>query len=274
LGSNWADQWRIQMTYETVTYDVRGAIAILSLNRPDKLNAISAELRADVHACLDVARSDDAVRAMVLTGTGRGFCSGADLTLPPPVSVTDQTTLLDEMGWVGKWAMGFHDFDKPLIGAINGVCAGAGMSAALACDVRIGSAAARFKTTFVERNLSPDSGMSWFLPRIVGYAKATDLIMTSRMVEAPEALSLGLLNRLVEGELLDAAVAYAEEMTRWPPLAIRMAKTVLQNNQDADLRTALKYESVGLGIARRAVNDSKESATSFREKRQGIYTGT
>ena len=148
------------------------------------------------------------------------------------------------------------------------------MSAALACDVRIGSADARFKTTFVERNLSPDSGMSWFLPRIVGYAQAADLILTSRMVLAPEALSLGLLNRLVETNLLEAAIAFANEMTRWPPLAVRMAKTVLQNNQDADLTSALKYESVGLGISRRAVNDSKESAASFIEKRQGHYTGT
>ena len=148
------------------------------------------------------------------------------------------------------------------------------MSAALACDVRIGSADARFKTTFVERNLSPDSGMSWFLPRIVGYAQAADLILTSRMVLAPEDLSLGLLNRLVETSLLEAAIAFANEMTRWPPLAVRMAKTVLQNNQDADLASALKYESVGLGISRRAVNDSKESAASFIEKRQGHYTGT
>ena len=116
--------------------------------------------------------------------------------------------------------------------------------------------------------------MSWFLPRIVGYAQAADLILTSRMVLAPEALSLGLLNRLVETNLLEAAIAFANEMTRWPPLAVRMAKTVLQNNQDADLTSALKYESVGLGISRRAVNDSKESAASFIEKRQGHYTGT
>lgn len=262
------------MTHDTVTYETRGAVAILSLNRPDKLNAISAELREGVYWGLDKARSDDAVRALILTGVGRGFCSGADLTGTPPEIARVQNSLLDEMGWVGKWATSFHDFDKPLIGAINGVCAGAGMSAALACDVRIGSADARFKTTFVERNLSPDSGMSWFLPRIVGYAAAADLIMTSRMVAAPEALSLGLLNRLVETDLVGAAVAYAEEMTRWPPLAVRMAKTVLQNNQEADLQTALKYESVGLGIARRAVSDSKESIASFREKRPGIYTGT
>ncbi|HEX5379869.1 MAG TPA: enoyl-CoA hydratase/isomerase family protein [Phenylobacterium sp.] len=262
------------MSFETIAYEVRGEVAIITLNRPEKLNAINSDLRRDVHAALDLARADDAVRAAVLTGAGRGFCSGADLTGTPPTPGTDQNTRLDDMGWVGQWARGFHDFDKPLIGAINGVCAGAGMSAALACDVRIGSPAARFKTTFVERSLSPDSGMSWYLPRIVGYAAAADLIMTSRMVEAQEAQALGLLNRVVEADLVEAAVAYAQEMTRWPPLALRMAKKVLQHNQDADLEAALRYESVGLGFARRAVNDAKESLAAFREKRKGVYTGT
>ncbi|MEI6440107.1 MAG: enoyl-CoA hydratase-related protein [Alphaproteobacteria bacterium] len=262
------------MTQSTATSERRGHVAIVTLNRPEKLNAINEDLRRDLAAALGAAREDDEVRAVVLTGAGRGFCSGADLTGVPPTPQNDQNTKLDEVGWVGPWARLFHDFDKPLIGAINGVCAGAGMSAALGCDVRIGAAGARFKTTFVERNLSPDSGMSWLLPRIVGYAKAADLIFTSRMVEAEEALSLGLLNRLVEGDLIEAAVAYADQMTQWPPLAVRMAKKVLQNNQDADLEHALKYESVGLGISRRAVNDSRESAASFAEKRKGIYTGT
>jgi 2-(1,2-epoxy-1,2-dihydrophenyl)acetyl-CoA isomerase len=264
----------LRMAYETVGYEVRGEVAIVTLNRPDKLNAINADLRRDVHAALGAAQADDAIRAAILTGAGRGFCSGADLTGPVPTPATDQAAKLDQMGWVGHWARLFHDFDKPLIGAINGVCAGAGMSAALGCDVRIGSAAARFKTTFVERSLSPDSGMSWLLPRIVGYAQAADLIMTSRMVEATEAKALGLLNRLVETDLLDAAVAYAEEMTHWPPVAVRMAKKVLQHNQEAELEAALKYETVGLGIARRAVNDARESLASFREKRKGVYTGT
>jgi 2-(1,2-epoxy-1,2-dihydrophenyl)acetyl-CoA isomerase len=263
------------MAYETVTYETRGQVGILTLNRPEKLNAISAELRRDVAAVLATAQADDEVRALILTGAGRGFCSGADLTGGPlPAADTSQNARLDEMAWVGIWAKLFHDFDKPLIGAINGVCAGAGMSWALACDVRIGSEHARFKATFIERNLSPDSGMSWLLPRIVGYAAAADIIFTSRMVLADEAKALGLLNRLVAHEdLLDEALAYAEQMTRWPPLALRMSKKVLQNNFEADLETALKYESVGLSFSRRSPNDSKESIAAFREKREGVYTG-
>lgn len=265
------------MAYETITYETRGQIGVLTLNRPDKLNAISAELRRDLEAGLIAARGDDAVRALVLTGAGRGFCSGADLSSPAPErdGPPPQNERLDEEAWMGRWARLLHDFDKPLIGAINGVCAGAGMSWALACDVRIGSEHARFKTTFAERAISPDSGLSFLLPRIVGYASAADLVFTSRMVLADEALKLGLLNRLTAHEsLLDDAIAYGEQMAQWPPLAIRMAKKVLQAGMESDLQTAVKYESVGLAHARRAVNDVKESAASFREKRKGVYTGT
>jgi 2-(1,2-epoxy-1,2-dihydrophenyl)acetyl-CoA isomerase len=192
---------------------------------------------------------------------------------PPPLQ--SQFDRLDEMGWVGRWATMWSNLDKPVIGAINGVAAGAGMSTALACDVRIGSENARFKSVFIERSLSPDSGLSFFLPRIVGYAAAADLIFTSRAVQADEALRLGLLNRLAPvAELVDAAVAYAEEMTRWPPVALRVSKRVLQHNTEATLEEALRYESAGLYYARRAPNDVKESRDSFLEKRQGVYSGT
>lgn len=271
------------LPYTAVLYEKRGHVAILTLNKPDRLNAIGAELRADVHAAVDEAHADDQVRALVITGAGRGFCSGADLSgtqrgpdgLPIVPRDLSQNARLDEDGWVGRWAKAFAHFDKPLIGAINGVAAGAGMSMALACDVRIGTPNSRFKTVFVERNLSPDSGMSWFLPRIVGYARAADLIFTSRAVGADEALQLGLLNRVVDAErLLEEAVAYAEEMAQWPPLAIRSAKRVLQHNTEAGLDDALRYESVGLGFARKAVNDQKESFLAFTEKRKGVFTGT
>jgi enoyl-CoA hydratase/carnithine racemase len=188
---------------------------------------------------------------------------------------TTQDGRLDEMGWVGRWAMMWAGFDKPIVGAINGVAAGAGMSTALACDVRIGTAASRFKSVFIERSLSPDSGLSYFLPRVVGYAAAADIIFTSRTIEAEEALRIGLLNRIVPAEtLLDEAVAYADLMTQWPPMALRMSKRVLQHNTDAELEEALRYESVGLGFARKSPNDVKESMAAFREKRKGVYTGT
>jgi enoyl-CoA hydratase/carnithine racemase len=267
--------------YETITLERRGHVAVLTLNRPDRLNAINRAMMSDLPAAIAAVKADDEVRVLVVTGAGKGFCAGADLmgagpvaTGQPPVQVT-QDERLDEMGWVGRWAMMWAGLDKPVIGAINGVAAGAGMSTALACDVRIGSENARFKSVFIERSLSPDSGLSFFLPRVVGYAAAADLIFTSRAVGADEAKSLGLLNRLVPAaELLDAALAYADEMTRWPPMALRSSKRVLQHNIEAGLEEALRYETAGLAYARKAACDVKESRDSFLEKRPGVYTGT
>jgi len=266
---------------ETIAYEARGEVAVVTLNRPDKLNAINADLRRDVHQALGAARADDQIRAVVLTGAGRGFCSGADLSavqsgirgnLPAPAS---QLERIDEDGWVGRWAKMWHHFDKPVIAAVNGIAAGAGMSTALAADIRVGSENARFKTVFIERSLSPDSGMSYFLPRIVGYARAADLIFTSRAVDANEAYRLGLLDRLVaHANLIEESVKLANEMTQWPPLALRVSKRVLQHNFEAGIDDAMKYESVGLGLGRRATNDAREAMLAFAEKRKPKYTGT
>ena len=275
------------MSYEAILYETRGAVAIITLNRPERLNAIGQAVREEVHAAVEEAHRDDAVRAAIITGAGKGFCSGADLSgavtrmaaggapgAAAPAATGAMGEKLDEMGWVGRWAKRFAHFDKPLIAAVNGVAAGAGMSMALACDVRVGSTAARFKTVFVERNLSPDSGMSYFLPRIVGYSRAADLVFSSRAVNADEAYRIGLLDRVVEPEaLIEESVKLAEEMAQWPPLAVRMAKRVLQHNQDAELDDALRYETVALGHARRATNDTRESIAAFAEKRKGVYTG-
>jgi 2-(1,2-epoxy-1,2-dihydrophenyl)acetyl-CoA isomerase len=268
------------MTYQDILFEKRGNIALLTFNRPAKLNAISLNLRSETIEALDEARADDSTRALVVTGAGRGFCSGADLsaaqsgirgTLPAPAS---QDERLDEDGWVGRWAKMWHTFDKPVIAAVNGVAAGAGMSTALAADLRIGSEQTRFKSMFIERNLSPDSGMSYFLPRIVGYSRAADLIFTSRAVDAQDAYRLGLLDRLVKhDELIEAALSLANEIAQWPPLALRASKRVLQRNFEADIDNAMRNEAAGLALARRAIEDTKESLLAFTEKRPPNFTG-
>lgn len=267
--------------HQFITLERRDHVAILTLNNPERLNALSAAMRDEVAGALADVRADDDLRALVLTGAGRGFCAGADLAAGAAVMAegglvrATQGEKLDEMGWVGRWASMWASFDKPVIGAINGVAAGAGLSTALACDVRIGSEHARFKSVFIERSLSPDSGLSFFLPRVVGYAAAADMIFTSRAVGADEALRLGLLNRIAPAAaLLDAAVAYAEEMTQWPPLALRMSKRVLQHNLDCGLEEALRFETLGLDFVGRARDDAQESRAAFVEKRKGVYTGT
>ena len=252
-------------------------VAVLTLNRPQKLNALNGELRdAMLDAIADV-KTDDAVRAVIFTGAGRGFCSGADLTSGGGGQNTapTQNEHLDDLGWVGRQALSVYGLNKPVIGAVNGVAAGAGMSLALACDVRVGTEKSRFKTVFIERSLSPDSGMSFFLPRIVGYSRATDLIYTSRTVDAEEAHRIGLLDRLVDhDDLMESALELAGQMTAWPPLALRMSKRVLQHNMECDLETALRYELTSISFGNRAVNDRRESIAAFLEKRKPNYTGT
>jgi len=266
------------MTYENLIVEREEQIAIVTLNRPDKLNALSGDLRREMlEACAEL-REDDDVRAIIWTGAGRGFCAGADLTGRPaageaPPLKRQQT--LDEFGWVGAQAKALYYLDKPMIAAVNGPAAGAGMSLALACDLRVGSEQTRFKVVFIERNLSPDSGLSFFLPRIVGYARAADLIYTSRTVAGEEALRIGLLDRLVPAELLlGEAKALAHQIAAWPPMAMQMSKRVLQRSMHNSLEDHLREETTALSYGRRAVNDARESAASFREKRTPVFTGT
>lgn len=266
------------MDYKELTLETSDQVATVTLNRPEKLNALNHALQQEMLDVCERLKNDDTVRAIIWTGAGRGFCSGADLTGPrldgpaPEVSWQER---MDEDSWVGRQAKAVYLVDKPSIAAVNGVAAGAGMSLALACDVRIGSDQARFKTVFAERNLSPDSGMSYFLPRIVGSGNAMDLILTSRTVDAEEALRIGLLQKVVPHDLLLAeAKKYAAQIAALPPIAVLMTKRVVQRSLDHTFEDQLRYELWGLSVARRATNDARESGLSFRERRPGVYTGT
>ena len=268
------------MTYEHLTVERIDHTALVTLNRPDKLNAISRALHLEMVRVCGELREDDGVRVVVWTGAGRGFCSGADLTGRPAERqeaaprTPPRSERLDEFGWVGAQAIAVYRLDKPTIAAVNGVAAGAGMSLALACDLRVGSDQARFKTVFIERNLSPDSGMSYFLPRIVGVGNALDMILTSRTVGAEEALRTSLLQRLVgAADLLQEAQTLAAQIAAHPPLAAQMSKRAVQRSLDNDFDSQLRYEIQAIGIARRATNDARESAAAFREKRTPRYTG-
>ncbi|XOV87499.1 MAG: enoyl-CoA hydratase/isomerase family protein [Pseudomonadota bacterium] len=263
--------------FENIQFEVQDHIATVTLNRPEKLNAISPGLREDLAVACSTITADDDIRVAIFTGAGRGFCSGADLTgaVPSSQGAPSQNERLDDMGWVGRLAMGIYEIGKPTIAVMNGVAAGAGMSIALACDLRVGSSRSRFKTVFAERGLSPDSGMSYFLPRLIGYGRAADLIFTSRNVDGEEAWRLGLLDRFVdEADMMDCARQVASDMAALPPMAIRAGKRVLQENMDLDFHRALKNESFGLLVARRSPNDQKEQRASFLEKRKPKFTGT
>jgi 2-(1,2-epoxy-1,2-dihydrophenyl)acetyl-CoA isomerase len=265
------------VAFECLEYDVGDHIATVTFNRPDKLNALNGALRDEIHAACHRIHQDDQIRVAIFTGKGRGFCAGADLTGPRPseAETPSQNERLDDLGWVGRLASDIYQLGKPTIAVLNGVAAGAGMSIALACDLRIGSEVSRFKTVFAERGLSPDSGMSYFLPRLIGYGRAADLIFTSRDVRGEEAYRLGLLDRFVAtDEMMTCARDVALQMASWPPMAIRSSKRVLQYNMDLDFQRALINESSGLQFARRSPNDQQEQRASFLEKRKPNFTGT
>jgi 2-(1,2-epoxy-1,2-dihydrophenyl)acetyl-CoA isomerase len=252
-----------------------GAVAVVTLSRPERLNALNMELHHALNDATAELGDDDDIRAVVLTGAGRGFCSGADVKgFVGPREAPSQSTRLDELGWVGRQALAVAGLDKPVIAAVNGIAAGAGMSLALACDIRVGGTTAAFRAMFIERSLSPDAGMTYFLPRVVGYPVAAELVFTSRTVGADEAVRLGLLNRVVpDGELLGAALELAGQIAKWPPLALRAAKRVLQHNLECDLAEALLYERAGLRLAGLAPGDRKEAAESFLQRRPAVFTG-
>jgi 2-(1,2-epoxy-1,2-dihydrophenyl)acetyl-CoA isomerase len=246
------------------------------MSRPDRLNALNVELRESLIRTCDDLRADDSVWAVVLTGAGRGFCAGADLRGARDESEpASRQERLDVLGWVGRLSTAvYRTLDKPIIAAVNGVAAGAGMSLALACDMRVGTSNTRFKTVFIERSLSPDTGMSYFLPRIVGYSRACDLIFTSRFVDAEEAHRIGLLDRLVPAErLLEEALTLAQQIASWPPVAMQAARRVLQQSMVANFEEQLRNESFGLLLARRAPHDVQESRDSFLERRAPHFTG-
>jgi len=264
------------MTDQLLVSETDG-VAVLTLNRPERLNAMSGEMLDALNERVAAYATDRSIGCVVLTGAGRGFCAGADLSGEggPPDQDKTQADNLDQYGWVGKQALAIFRMTKPTIAAVNGVAVGAGFSLAMACDLRVGHPQTRFKVMFAERALSLDSGTSWFLPRVAGYSRALDLFTTNRDLFGEEAYRIGVLDRLVPQEqVLDTAIEVAEQMSKLPPLAIRNGKRVIQWNLAQDLEAALRTESHGLALSRRAVNDHAEQRAAWREQRKGEFTGT
>ncbi|MEU9115182.1 enoyl-CoA hydratase-related protein [Streptomyces sp. NPDC048483] len=250
---------------ELVLAEHRGPVLVLTFNRPAKLNAWTDELEDRYFTLLDAAEDDPDVRAVVVTGAGRGFCAGADLQRL-------QAAGHQHVSEADRARRRPRDVPltlrKPLIGAVGGVAAGLGMVEALYCDLRFGSPSARFTTAFAQRGLIAEYGISWLLPRLVGHSRATDLLLSSRMVDAEEALRIGLLDHLVPtGSVVDAAVAYAADLaTRCSPAAMATIKSQLQGDADSTYADSVtRAESVMLQSFRGA--DFVEGVASHLDKR-------
>jgi 2-(1,2-epoxy-1,2-dihydrophenyl)acetyl-CoA isomerase len=262
---------------ETLRIEVDGEIGTLTLNRPDSLNAMSPELIGELTVAAAWLADSAPLRALIVTGAGRGFSAGGDVNwfkgglddpeMDLPASVRRGADVLHQA------IVDFRRIPYPLVGAINGVAAGAGFSLALMCDLRIASAEAAFVCAYGRIGASPDGGMTYFLPRVVGPAKALELLLTDPLLSADEALELGLVSEVVPAdELGDAARAKAHELAAKAPHYVRMSKLLVAQSLDDTLADHLQLERHGIADSM-ATEDLREGVGAFFEGREATFRG-
>ena len=256
-------------TYETLLAERDDGVETLTLNRPDALNALNRDLRRELLAALNAARKDEAVRAIVITGAGRGFCSGADLRGGTAerefrrVLTSEYNPLIEAL----------RGLPKPIVAAVNGVAAGAGVSLALAADIVLAGESARFVPAFARIGLVPDSGLARVMVRALGRHRAFEILMGERQLGAVEAGDLGLVAAVVpDGELAGATRALAQRLAAGPTRGIGLTKRLLNAAEDATLGEALAAEADLQELAGRT-GDHAEGVAAFGEKRDPEFTG-
>lgn len=272
------------MAYEQIFYDVHDGVLTVTLNRPERLNAWNGVLGAEVRDAMKRANEDDAVRVIILTGAGRGFCAGADMTMLQGIqsAATSGGGRREEEGPFDassdpnfqKPYSYFPAVKKPVIAAINGACAGLGLVVTLYCDMRFASDAAVFTTAFARRGLIAEHGISWLLPRLVGVANAADLLFSARRVDAREAKEMGLVNRVIPHDrFMEEVTAYARMLaTEVSPRSVREMKREIWNGLFQDLGEAIDAASKDM-TASFTSEDFKEGVAHFLEKRAPAFTG-
>lgn len=256
----------------TVLTEVDDSVMTITLNRPNKRNAMNAELNQELIEAIQAARDNDDVRAVIITGAGKGFCAGADLTLFAEVDRPEfvRDYVIDNYK---KMMELITLMDKPVIAAVNGSAAGAGASLALACDFRVLADNASIFQAFIKIGLVPDAGSCWLLARQVGYSKALEIATSGEPVTAAQCAELGLANRVVgEDELLEAANEWASRLATMPTQAIAMTKQAMRFSMDNDLGKTIEREAE---LQSRAVqtHDHKEGVSAFLEKRDPEFKG-
>lgn len=260
------------MNFDTVLYEENEGVALITLNRPGVMNAINQTLGDELYEAFKLADSAPSVRAVVLTGAGRGFCSGQDLN--DRIAVDESISLANSVReryniLIAK----MQNMRVPVIAAINGACAGAGMGFALACDLRFASVDAKFTMAFSKIGLAPDSGTSYTLPRLVGLSKALELAWTGDVFDATEAHRLGVVNRVFPpAELLSSTMEFAQKLAAGPTLAYQLTKQAIVQNFDASLPAALEREAQLQDVAGRS-HDFREGVRAFAEKRAPLFRG-
>ncbi|MCB8963051.1 MAG: enoyl-CoA hydratase/isomerase family protein [Ardenticatenales bacterium] len=258
------------MAYTTILTELADGVLTITLNRPDTLNAFNDTMIFETMAALKEAGRDKAVRCVRLTGAGRGFSSGQDLRDVP----NREGTIGDHMRHTyNRLILQMVGLAKPILGAINGVAAGAGCGIALATDLRICSDQASFLQVFSKRGLVPDNGSTWLLPRLVGYARAYEMAVEAEKIGAAQALEWGLVNRVVPHEQLgEISLAWARQIAAGPTLAYGLTKRAMLKGLTMDLESALAYEAHMQDLAG-ASADSQEAIQAFLEKRAPTFKG-
>ncbi len=263
------------MGYEHLIYEIKDGIVRITLNRPERMNAMNGELRDEIRAAAEEASADEEVNVIIITGAGdRAFSAGADVKnmgeggRPSPLGTKEEV----RNGW-NRMVLAVCQAPKPTIAMVNGVAAGGGFGLAMACDIRIASENARFGQVFVNIGLIPDCGSTFFLPRLVGTGRALDLIYTGRVIDAAEADRIGLVNMVAPAaELEKTTMEYARLLASKPPKSHAVAKDLVYKGLVGDLKTALDAEADNQAIMM-ATEDHYEGVSAFLGKRQGAFKG-
>jgi 2-(1,2-epoxy-1,2-dihydrophenyl)acetyl-CoA isomerase len=269
------------MSYEQILYDKSDGVATITLNRPERMNAFTDVMLREWAQALEDARLDRDVRAVIVTGAGRGFCAGADLRggigiaaegaeSGPPSAADRRNWLRDGVHYVPR---AVQLLDKPYIAAVNGAAVGAGMDMASMADIRIASDAAKFAMSYVKVGLIPGDGGCYFLPRIVGVAKALELIWTGDFIDPEEAQRIGYVSQVVPADkLLDTTRDFALRLAQGPAVAMQLAKRLVYRSLDASWHEAFEQANTAMAIAQ-TTEDAREGPRAFRESRPPKFTG-
>jgi 2-(1,2-epoxy-1,2-dihydrophenyl)acetyl-CoA isomerase len=261
------------MAFEAILYDVDAGVATLTLNKPERLNAFDNQMLTEWAEAIREADRDPDVKVLIVTGAGRGFCAGLDLSEPPKLPDDNLRARLDPLAWVGRWVLAATRCEKPLIAAINGPAAGAGFGLALATDIRLVARGARVTAGYVRRGLSPDAGVSYLLPRLIGLSRATEILLSGRDVDAEEAVGVGLAAAVFDDAgFADQVTRYAERLAAGPPIAIALTKRLLASTFDVSVEEQLARELVAIKTCF-ASQDVAEAMRAFGEKRAPAFRG-
>jgi enoyl-CoA hydratase/carnithine racemase len=264
------------MENQEILYSKQNGIALITMNRPEKRNALSPGLFQGIFNSVEDAAKDDEMKVIIITGKGEAFCSGADVKAMAAGDLQRQPERPPEQPEPVRrapFALQFRECPKPIIAALNGVAVGVGLDLALSCDIRIASDKARLTVGYVRRGMVPAAGSAWFLPRLLGMDRALKVIWTSEMIDAFEAEKLGLVTMVVpHDELESAALELAEQIAKAPTLAVQAAKRAVYESQDTDLAKSLDLTmKIRQGLL--GTRDFHESATAFVEKREPTFKG-